>query len=206
VFQHGLYVNDAASVDISGSLFCGQLIGHNIKSRALVTTITDVQSYEGQKAADCERAGTASRGIDVPNGGVLTMTGVDMFQGPSSQNSAMFAYGEEGLKYPTNSVAMNDVSFTSTSGGTGIQWFGGANPCTLTGVTFSGLTHDQSPSGCTVSDGGGDGGGGTPVPEPGTLALLLGNLGALGFTVVLRRRFLHLAHDAVRDSRIARVD
>ena len=35
VFQHALYVGDAASLDVENSLFCGQLIGHDVKSRAL---------------------------------------------------------------------------------------------------------------------------------------------------------------------------
>ena len=36
-FQHALYVNDAGNLTVTGSMFCGQLIGHDIKSRALVT-------------------------------------------------------------------------------------------------------------------------------------------------------------------------
>src|SRR5215471_18202892 len=38
-FQHALYVNYAGNLTVSNSLFCGQLIGHDIKSRALFTTI-----------------------------------------------------------------------------------------------------------------------------------------------------------------------
>jgi hypothetical protein len=39
-FQHALYVGDAASLTVTGSLFCGQIIGHDIKSRAAQTAVT----------------------------------------------------------------------------------------------------------------------------------------------------------------------
>lgn len=50
---------------MTGSLFCGQLIGHDIKSRALVTRIEDNQIYDGEgyAAVGC-RAGSSSFAID----------------------------------------------------------------------------------------------------------------------------------------------
>jgi hypothetical protein len=184
--EHSLYVNDAAQVDITDSLFCGQIDqGHNIKLRSLVSNITNVQSYEGTLGPGCTRAGNASRGIDISNGGVVTMAGVDLFQGGATGNSSMMEFGAEGLKYAANSLTITDSSFTSTSGGIGLQWFGHANPCTLSAVTFAGVTTPQTPAGsCTVGDGGGggdgggdggggDGGGGpTELPEPGSFGLL----------------------------------
>jgi hypothetical protein len=47
VFQHALYVGHAGSLTVSNSLFCGQLIGHDIKSRALATTVTNSRIYNG---------------------------------------------------------------------------------------------------------------------------------------------------------------
>lgn len=183
--EHGLYVNGAAFTSITGSEFCGQVDGgHNIKVRSLVTLIANTQSYEGTLGPGCTRAGTASRGIDIPNGGVLTMENVDLFQGAASQNSAMFEFGAEGLAYAVNRASLNGVDFVSTSGGTGIQWFGGTNPCTLNRVTFTGLTRAQSPAGCTVPivtlaaaiDTVAEA---TPIFEPSSLLLLLGGLGWL---------------------------
>lgn len=193
-FQHGLYVNSAASVLVSESTFCGQLIGHNVKVRSAVTRITGASSYEGVLGPGCTRAGTASRGIDVPNGGVLTMSNDHLFQGPLSQNSAMFAYGEEGVTQPVNSALLTNVGFSSTSGGTGIQWYGGANPCTLSNVSFAGLSRTQAPVGCAV-----------PAPvavaslaavqaapvavdEPGSLTLLAGAAAAFALVRWRRRR------------------
>jgi hypothetical protein len=123
--------------------------------------------------------------VDISNGGVVTMAGVDLFQGGATGNSSMMEFGAEGLKYAANSLTITDSSFTSTSGGIGLQWFGHANPCTLSAVTFAGVTTPQTPAGsCTVGDGGGggdgggdggggDGGGGpTELPEPGSFGLL----------------------------------
>ena len=50
-FQYALYVNEAGSLTVSNSLFCGQLIGHDIKSRAQVTIVNGNQLYDG--AANC---------------------------------------------------------------------------------------------------------------------------------------------------------
>src|ERR1700730_10643159 len=60
-FQHALYVNHAGRLTVVDSLFCGQLIGHDIKSRALVTSIEHNQIYdgEGDAAVGC-RAGSSS--------------------------------------------------------------------------------------------------------------------------------------------------
>src|SRR5215472_736028 len=44
-FTHGVYIDAAASLTVQGSLFCGQLIGHDIKSRAAQTTILNSQIY-----------------------------------------------------------------------------------------------------------------------------------------------------------------
>jgi hypothetical protein len=70
-FQHALYVGDAASLTVTGSLFCGQIIGHDIKSRAAQTTVTGSTMFVGTNSgapAACN-VGSASLAIDMPNGG-----------------------------------------------------------------------------------------------------------------------------------------
>jgi hypothetical protein len=48
-FQHALYVGDAASLDVENSLFCGQLLGHDVKSRALTTTVKGSTMFIGNQ-------------------------------------------------------------------------------------------------------------------------------------------------------------
>ena len=92
-FQHALYVNDAGSLAVTGSVFCGQLIGHDIKSRALVTTVSDNQLYDGQanSAINC-LAGSTSLAIDIANGGTAIISGNMITQGAASQNSKLVDY------------------------------------------------------------------------------------------------------------------
>jgi hypothetical protein len=84
---------------VSNSLFCGQLLGHNIKSRALATTVTNSQIYNGQADPGVCGAGSSSFAIDLPNSGVATISGNQLFQGAASdnQNFIMVMYGEDGL-------------------------------------------------------------------------------------------------------------
>lgn len=149
-FQHGLYVNYAGSLTVTSSTFCGQLIGHDIKSRAMMTSISDNRLYDGEAdpAIGC-RAGSTSFAIDVANGGVATISGNAIVQGPASQNYRMVDYGEEGLPYGTNTLLVSDNSFTNI----------GANPAIaiydpnciraqLAGNTFTGIATIVDPSNC----------------------------------------------------------
>src|SRR5271167_66013 len=151
-FQHALYVNDAGSLTVTASVFCGQLIGHDIKSRALVTSVSDNQLYDGQAdaAINC-RAGSTSLAIDIANGGTATISGNMITQGPASQNSKMVDYGEEGLSYNANSLILLHNTFTNIGG---LSAIGVYDPsCILAqsvGNTFTGIATPISPSGCGV--------------------------------------------------------
>lgn len=151
-FQHALYVNYAGSLNVTMSVFCGQLIGHDIKSRAAMTNISDNQLYDGQAdpAVGC-RAGSSSFAIDIANGGTATISGNIIIQGAASQNYKMIDYGEEGLRYNSNSLWVSDNTFTNI----------GANPATgiydpscipvhLMGDTFGNIATPVSPAGCVA--------------------------------------------------------
>ena len=151
-FQHGLYVNEAGSLTVSNSLFCGQLIGHDVKSRAAVTTIVNNQLYDGaaNSALGC-RAGSSSLAIDVVNGGAATISGNQIIQGAASQNYKMVDYGEEGLIYGNNNLLVSKNSFTSsgTPSATAIY-----DPfcvtAQLSGNSFSGITTIANPANCAI--------------------------------------------------------
>ncbi len=148
-FQHALYVNYAGRLTVTGSLFCGQLIGHDVKSRAMVTTVSDNRLYDGQAdpAVGC-RAGTTSYAIDLPNGGVAAISGNIITQGQASPNSTMVSYGEEGLMTSTNSLMVSNNTFTNvgTLSAIGVFQKPQCVPVELSGNTFTGIaTHSSSP-------------------------------------------------------------
>jgi hypothetical protein len=114
---HGVYIGSGNnSLTAVGNEFCGTIVGHNIKSRAAVTIIENNTLYAG--AADPNQpscnVGSASYALDIPNGGVAVVSGNTMIQGTATQNGNMFAYGEEGLTYPTNSLAFINNQMQNT--------------------------------------------------------------------------------------------
>jgi len=153
VFQHALYVNYAGSLTVTNSVFCGQLIGHDIKSRALQTNVSDNQLYDGQAdaAVGCN-AGSTSLAIDVPNGGIAAISGNLITQGQASQNSKMVDYGEEGLLYNTNSFIVSYNNFTNigTLSAIGIFQELPCVPVQLTADDFTGVATPVYPPSCAV--------------------------------------------------------
>ena len=51
-------------------------------------------------------AGSSSFAIDIPEGGVATISGNQIFQGPATQNNKLIAYGEESLPFDRNRLSM----------------------------------------------------------------------------------------------------
>ena len=87
---HNLYVGAVAKLTVSNSYLHHANVGHNLKSRALVSTLTD------NRLAD-EADGRSSYDADFPNGGRVTLT-FNIFQkGASAENITLVSYGAEGL-------------------------------------------------------------------------------------------------------------
>jgi hypothetical protein len=150
-FQHALYVNHARRLTVTDSLFCGQLIGHDIKSRALVTRIENNQIYDGEgyPAVGC-RAGSSSFAIDIPEGGRAAISGNRVFQGPATQNNKKVAYGEEGLSFGDNGLSLSSNAFINTApNATGI-YDPKCVPVQLTNNIFRGVATPVDPPGCAV--------------------------------------------------------
>ena len=152
-WQHAIYIGAAGSLTVGNSLFCGQLIGHDIKSRAMVTSVYNNRLYDGaaNTAIGCN-AGSTSYAVDVPNGGSATISGNQIIQGSATQNTTMVAYGEEGLPYTSNSLYLSSNSFTSS----GVSNAIGINdpncvPAEITADnTFVGVATPVSPPQCAV--------------------------------------------------------
>ena len=177
-FQHALYVGDAASLDVENSLFCGQLIGHDVKSRALSTTVKGSTMFIGSNSgapAGCN-VGSTSIGVDIPNGGVADLVNDTLIQGPANQNGAMVSYGEEGLHgVGANTFAITDTTFDSTANGLAIQELPTCvAPVTASGNTYKGVRAIINQPNCISGDPPAD------VPEPSSLWLLLGALATVG--------------------------
>ena len=114
-FGHALYVGDAASLTVTGSLFCGQLIGHDVKSRAMVTMVSGSTLFIGtnQGADPACNIGSASLAVDAPNGGQLFVSSSSIFQDEANQNGSLIRFGEEGLVFADNALSVTNTAFTN---------------------------------------------------------------------------------------------
>jgi hypothetical protein len=86
--EHNLYIGQAQNLTVTNSLFDGTMgQGHEIKSRALNTTIT------GNRILDADSQSSYS--IDLPSGGNAVIQNNVIEQGPNGGNPHVFAYAEE---------------------------------------------------------------------------------------------------------------
>ena len=97
---HNLYIGDVDTLIVTDSYFHDAQRGHEIKSRAENTIITNNRIQD--------QNGTSSYAIDLPNGGNATVTGNVIEQGPNSENDYIIAYGEEGMIWGSNSLVINN--------------------------------------------------------------------------------------------------
>jgi hypothetical protein len=95
---HNLYIGAIASFSLTNSYVHDAVVGHEVKSRAANNTITGNRIFDNN--------GSASYSIDLPNGGNANVSGNVIEQGANTQNPAMIAYGEEGMIYPSNTIAI----------------------------------------------------------------------------------------------------
>lgn len=137
-YTHNLYVNEVHQLTIQNSYIHNALVGHEIKSRADITTI------DGSRIAE-RPAGTASYSIDLPNGGVASITNNMIEQGPNSGNPSIIAYGEEGNVYGTSSLTVsgnlfdNDLNSSSSRG----VWNASSVTADVSNNQTFGLTSDE---------------------------------------------------------------
>jgi hypothetical protein len=154
VFQHAVYIGVSASLMVGNSFFCGQLIGHEIKSRAAQTMVAGSKIYVAEgapKNSGCQ-VNNGSFDIELANGGVGIIAGNLIVQGPSTQNKKMVSYGAEPPppSYATNSLSVTNNNFVSTAGSIAID----DPPCVPvelgTQNKFVGTSEIVNPSGCVA--------------------------------------------------------
>jgi hypothetical protein len=114
--EHGIYIARSGSLTVTNSLFCGQVNGNDLKSRAAVTTVENSILITGQAnpKLGCG-AGAASYNIDLSNAGVATISGNRIVKGDAAPNHLMIAYGSEGLAWDNNSILVSGNDFVGTA-------------------------------------------------------------------------------------------
>ena len=145
---HNIYIGDIASLTVDSSYIHDAVVGHEIKSRAETTTITNSRIQDGS-------TGTASYSIDLPNGGNATIQGNVIQQGPASQNPAIIAFGEEGGVHAgsalnvTGNTILNDLTSPSASA----VWNAAGAPASVTGNSIYGLAANKFVLGAATAAG-----------------------------------------------------
>ena len=132
-FTHNIYVVGGNRLTVRSSFFHQAHIGHNLKSRALFTTIENSYFMDGS-------SGTASYQVDVPNGGTVFMRGNMLQKGPLADNSILISYGSEGLyANVTHTLTLMHNTLVSTyAGGSFISAAGGVQSIVLKANLFAG--------------------------------------------------------------------
>ncbi|MGQ0828850.1 MAG: T9SS type A sorting domain-containing protein [Bacteroidota bacterium] len=132
-YSHNMYIGNMKSFTLRYCYTHHAKIGHEIKSRAhnnyiLYNKITD------------EASGTASRSIDLPNGGLAIIIGNTIEQGPNTSNSNMFGYGLEGFVNPApqNVYMVNNTFVNNRSAGSFINISSGTEILKVVNNIFAG--------------------------------------------------------------------
>ncbi|CAN7568621.1 right-handed parallel beta-helix repeat-containing protein [Phenylobacterium sp. LjRoot219] len=143
-YTHNLYVNDVAKLTISDSYFHDAVQGHEIKSRASVTEISDSRIYDND--------GDASYSVDLPNGGQATLTNNIIQQGANSANPNIVAYGAEGSLHDNSSLTMTGNTIVNEMEGRGAVVLNASNSeGTFEGNSVYGANEMISGSGVSES-------------------------------------------------------
>jgi hypothetical protein len=135
---HNLYVGEVGTLTIDNSYFHDANIGHEIKSRALNTVVTNSRIEDGS-------AGTASYSIDLPNGGNALIQNNVIEKGPMSENSTIITIGEEGSVYDNTSIWVTGNQIFNDSLSPSVLAVRNTTTAIaeITGNQFYGLTESQ---------------------------------------------------------------
>lgn len=141
-YTHNLYVGKIAKLTVDDSYFHDASVGHQIKSRALETVITDTRIYDMN--------GTSSYSVDLPNGGKATLSGNTIEQGPNGGNPVIVAFGAEGGLYAGSSINMSENTVVNDMGRGPMLMNVGGSPASIDGLKVFGLSSSQLFSGSGV--------------------------------------------------------
>lgn len=152
-YTHNVYVGGVDSLTVTDSVFERAVVGHELKSRALVNTIANNSFYDGP-------TGTASYDIDLPNGGKDVVQNNTIEKGPNAQNNAIVHFAGEGIPYSGSSLLVQGNAFVNDKGSSVIGVLNqSAIGVTITGNSFANMTASQIASGPATEAGNYDGAG-----------------------------------------------
>jgi len=132
-FTHNIYVGNVAKLTVTNSYLHHAVVGHNLKSRAKVTLVSD------SRLAD-EGDGRASYEADFPNGGRVTLA-FNIFQkGNAAENPTLVSYGAEGLSTDGTHelVAKGNTFVSQRPSGTRFLFIAPGTQTTINGNVFAG--------------------------------------------------------------------
>ena len=115
-YSHNVYINHVDELIFRFNYSHHSKTGHELKSRAHINRI-----YYNRLSD--ENDGTASRNIDLPNGGLAYVIGNIIEQGPISENSNLIGYGLEGLtnNEPHELIVVNNTFINNKGTGNYFQ-------------------------------------------------------------------------------------
>jgi hypothetical protein len=145
---HNVYVGVIPSFTIQNSYSHDAIGGHEVKSRALNTTVLNNRLFDN--------AGTSSYSVDIPQSGNVTISGNIIQQGTTATNPNIVAYGEEAVtQNPGRSFVVSNNTFVNDYTGSApiAVWNLGSGTATLTDNSFWGVTSPQVASGTNTQAG-----------------------------------------------------
>jgi Hint domain/Right handed beta helix region len=142
--EHNLYVGAIQYLTIYNCYFSDPLVGHNIKSRALNTTI--------ENSRIDNRNGNGSYEIDLPNGGNVLVRNTIIEKGANAGNGSFIAFGEEGGLHASSSLTVTgNTAINDYGAGARFVRNATALQVTVTDNTIYGLAAGQIVIGGPVS-------------------------------------------------------
>lgn len=145
-YSHNLYIGHVDTLLFRYNYSHHCKVGHELKSRAGV-------NYILYNRIGNEVSGTASREIDLPNGGLSVIMGNQIQQGVNTSNSGIIGYGLEGLSNagPHNFYLINNTIVNEKTAGTFVAIQNGTDLYKGYNNIFTGIGTLLSGT-CTVLD------------------------------------------------------
>lgn len=142
---HNIYVGAVKQLTIQDSYIHDAVVGHEVKSRALNTTITGSRIQNND--------GNASYEIDLPQGGNALIQGNVIQQGANTSNPVMIAFGEEGKLNPNSALTVYGNTVVNDKAGGAAVWNATTAPAAMDGNQTYGLGSTAKTLGTVTQTG-----------------------------------------------------